>query len=92
MKVWVVERGKYESVCVAGVYSSAERAMAAHPIPADFKYPEAPSPYNQSRPTGWTEDEHGNWRNGLDWDSHVFVSPYDLDDYPFPTINPVDKG
>lgn len=85
MTVYIVETGCYEQRGVAGVYASVEAAMAAHPIPADYKFPAKPSAYNHSRPTGWTQHEWAHsgqtfvrWSNGLDWDDAADITPYEV--------------
>ncbi len=83
MKVYVVETGCYDSRFVSGVYASPEAAMAAHPIPADYKYPNPPSAANLSRPTGWTRDTYADdtvsWSNGLDWDNAASIEEYEVE-------------
>jgi hypothetical protein len=54
-KVYIVETGIYDDRSVAGVYASPEAAMAAHPIPPEYKYPAEPTASNCSRPGGWRE-------------------------------------
>src|SRR5690349_20348094 len=81
--VYVVEQGAYSSRGVVGVYVSPEAAMAAHPIPADYKYPAVPSPSNGSRRGGWQPCSYAEpgcrWSNGLDWDDGKDITRYELD-------------
>lgn len=78
MKVWIAEQGAYENCGIVGVYATAELAMDAHPIPADFKYPDHPTAGNMSRRGGWRQDSDGNWDNGLDWDAGVSVRSFEV--------------
>lgn len=79
VKVYVVEQGCYENRGVVGVYASAEAAMLAHPIPADYRYPETPTAFNASRPGGWKKTSETTWGNGLDWDLSCEVIEYELE-------------
>ena len=81
--VYVVEQGCYSSAGVVGVYISPEAAMAAHPIPANFKYPDTPTVTNGSRRGGWRPDPHAEpgyaWDNGLDWDDATRITRYEVE-------------
>jgi hypothetical protein len=84
MKVYLVHKGCYGDKHVAGVYSSPEKAMAAHP-------PRPPSEeglaafHNRmgstlEREGGWQQSpEEEYWSNGLDWDDAAFIEAYELD-------------
>lgn len=65
--VWLVEVGCYEDRYVAGVYATVEDAIAAHPLPEGYRFPEKPSASDLSQPTGWHQVEEGRWSNGMDW-------------------------
>lgn len=81
MKVYVVETGLYDSRSVAGVYATAEAAMAAHPVdlPARVQLPGfASSPNYIYRAGGWQQDGYGNWDNGLDFDDYACVTEYEV--------------
>lgn len=82
--VYVVEQGMYSSCGVIGVYVSAEAAMAAHPIPANYSYPDQPTASNASRRGGWRPDTYSEpghrWSNGLDWEDAMDVTRYELKD------------
>jgi hypothetical protein len=79
--VYVVECCAYENQYVSGVYSTPEKAIAAHPLsrvlPDDFKW----SASYAGRPGGWQEDpDHpGEWSNGLDWDDVAHITPFEVD-------------
>lgn len=79
-KVYVVEEGAYEQRHVAGVYESVESAIAAHPIPDDFKYPARPDVGNGSRQGGWQKHEQWDiWDNGLDWDASKTITEHEVE-------------
>ncbi len=80
MKIYAVLTGCYENIWLSGVYSSPEKAMASHPVPADYKYPDKPSAYNSSVPGGWKKISETEWSNGLDWDNAAHVHEYELDE------------
>jgi len=80
MKLYAVVLGCYDDTYVAGVYSSPERAMAAHPVPADYPYPVVPSPADASRRGGWQQGADGQWSNGLDWSASAVIEEFWLDD------------
>ncbi len=83
MRVWIVETGMYEDKGIGGVYSSPERAMAAHPIPADYKFPKKPSAMDLSAPLGWHEEiingVNYGWTNGMDWDNAAQLIEFEVD-------------
>ncbi len=62
-KVWVLERGCYDSCHVSGIYKTAELGMKAHPE-GNWEY----SRYGQS-------GEYEEWDNGLDWDDSLRLFP-----------------
>lgn len=66
--VWVVECGVYEDAYVEGVYATIEAAIAANPVPEDYKFPAVPSASDVSRPGGWQQTGEDSWSNGMDWD------------------------
>jgi hypothetical protein len=66
--VWVVETGAYESCAVEGVYASIEAAIAANPVPENYRFRSEPSAYDMSVPTGWVKYDEDRWGNGMDWD------------------------
>lgn len=80
--VYIVEQGAYSNRGVVGVYVTAEDAMADHPIPADYRYPNKPSARNTSHRGGWqpaTDAEPGHlWSNGLDWEDGKYITRYEL--------------
>lgn len=81
LTVWVAEQGVYEDRYVVGVYSSAEKAMAAHPLPQ-----------RPTRESKWERDGWGNWTNGGWDDDYVCVSPMVVDaDVPEPVSVPRDR-
>lgn len=93
--VYVVEQGAYSSRGVVGVYATPEAAMAAHPLPTDYKYPDPPTHGNWSRRGGWQPDRHSepgySWSNGLDWDDGKDITRYELETVPLtssPTQEP----
>lgn len=69
MKVWVVEQGVYSSRGVTGVYATAEAAMADNPLPMQSQYPCV---------AAWTQDENGNWDNGLDYEQAISITAFEL--------------
>lgn len=83
MWVWIVETGSYENRGVSGVYASREAAIAAHPIPSNYAYPEKPTASNASRRGGWRpnnpeDPDNCSWSNGLDWDAAADVYPMEV--------------
>jgi hypothetical protein len=78
MKVYIVECGCYDSMYIGGVYASPEAAMAAHPVPENYKFPETPSAANLSRRGGWRTTEHG-WDNGLDWSYSRTITEFEVE-------------
>lgn len=78
MEIWLVEQGCYDAFGIAGVYSSAQKAMDAHPVTRD------PIPIGKykatiERPGGWQQDKDGQWNNGLEWDDLQVLSCMTLD-------------
>lgn len=76
MKVYVVERGCYEERYVAGIYSSVEAALAAHPLPREGVNK---GPGSAERPGGWQSTGDGRWSNGLDWDEAESITEMEVD-------------
>ena len=75
MKIYVVEKGCYESRHISGVYASLEAAIRAHPIPPNQVYPEG------YRGGGWKYNaDFSEWNNGLDWDDAAIVTEYEVED------------
>ncbi len=72
-EVWVAISGCYSNTGVAGVYSTPQKAMEAHPVLDPL-----PAHVTVIRPGGWRE-ENGWWDNGLDWDYAMHLEPYWLD-------------
>lgn len=75
MKVYVVEQGAYENQHIAGIYTTVDAAMQAHPLPTRL-----PSHTRVIRLGGWQKTEYdGYWSNGLDWEDSATISKYDLE-------------
>lgn len=75
-KVYVVEVGCYSDRYIAGVYSTPEAAMAAHPIPERMHR----SDTIEGREPEWKKDpESESWSNGLDWGSAASIDAYELE-------------
>jgi hypothetical protein len=70
VKVYVVESGCYSEAYIAGVYSSREAAMKAHPVPDSDR--------NKIRDGGWVETKYG-WSNGYDWGDSDTITEYEVD-------------
>lgn len=87
MIVYVVEKGVYAESDIVGIYSSVEKAIAAHPAPGEEGGPPLRAiPGEQTDPTpdklrdgGWQEDD-GRWHNGFDmgWCCEIYSFPVDV--------------
>jgi hypothetical protein len=84
MRLYVVVTGCYDDTGIGGVYSSPERAMAAHPVSPGHLYPKNPSAADASRRGGWRQDYSGQWHNGLDWHNSAYINELWLDDVEVP--------
>lgn len=71
MTVWVAVWGMYSSQGVGGVYRTAEAAMKAHAT-KDARW--------QHRKNLTGKKDPGWWTNGLDWEEHVSIEPFELED------------
>lgn len=80
MIVWIVESGVYEARYIAGIYSSAEKAMEVHPVRREGHGDDLGHPSTE-RCGGW-KFEDGSWYNGLDWGDACQISPMTIDQVP----------
>lgn len=81
MKVWVLQAGRYEDKVIWGVFSSAEKAMAAwqpQPTPASLKRIFS-SGHDIKRTYEWIQDDDGDWIFDADWDDHGRLFEYEID-------------
>ena len=61
--------------------NNPEAAMEDNPLPEHAsRYPTVPDVMrsNLSTNKGWTQDKHGNWGNGLDWEEGISITAYEL--------------
>lgn len=87
MLVYVVETGVYSERGIAGIYSSVEKAMEAHPAPGEPNGPplhaiagkQTDPSKDMMRDGGWQKETAGGWHNGFDMGWSASIYAYELD-------------
>ena len=76
MIVWVLETGCYDGRLISGIFSTAEKAMAAWPVRQDMR---------RTQPLGitpieWVQKADDWWLlEGASWDDTATVIAYEVD-------------